>query len=91
MIFEFNGFPKIVRLSREIIITEKIDGTQRGYGLPERRVSLVNVQRWALRDQDVLPPCCVEWVFADGDPESHGMRCCPVCGGRLVVEQDGTT
>lgn len=24
---EFNGFPKIYRLSRECIITEKIDGT----------------------------------------------------------------
>lgn len=24
---EFNGFPKIARLSRECVITEKIDGT----------------------------------------------------------------
>ena len=24
---EFEGFPKIARLSREIVVTEKIDGT----------------------------------------------------------------
>ena len=27
MTFEFNGFPKMARLSREIFVTEKIDGT----------------------------------------------------------------
>lgn len=129
---EFEPFEKMARLSRETIITEKIDGTnatvyvdtnggvfagsrnkwitpnddnygfaawvaankqelrelgpgihrgewwgqgiQRGYGLKEKRLSLFNVQRWALhgtepktyptmdprvtRTQDVLPPCC---------------------------------
>ena len=130
---EFREFPKMARLSREVIITEKLDGTnaqiyisddgqtmligsrtrwitpqddnhgfakwaeehrdelltlgpgrhfgefwgqgiQRGYGLKEKRLSLFNVQRWALhgtepktyptmdprvtRTQDVLPPCC---------------------------------
>jgi hypothetical protein len=118
---EFVGFPKIARLSRLCIITEKIDGTnaqilitedgnlfagsrtrwltlsadnhgfcawttenrdelmelgpgrhfgewwgkgiQRGYGVPDKRLSLFNVSRWVLADrlpvegQKVLPAC----------------------------------
>jgi hypothetical protein len=127
----FTEFPKMARLSRECIITEKIDGTnaqiyitedgdlftgsrtrwitpesdnfgfarwaqehreelmllgpgrhfgewwgkgiQRGYGVPDKRLSLFNVTRWCLhgtepqiipsadprivKHQDVLPPC----------------------------------
>ena len=128
---DFEEFPKMARLSREVIVTEKIDGTnaqifitedgqiragsrtrwitpaddnfgfaawveehrdelltlgpgrhfgewwgrgiQRGYGIPDRRLSLFNTRRWCLfgqnpqaiqtldprvtRTQDVLPPC----------------------------------
>ncbi len=128
---DFVEFPKMARLSRDVIVTEKIDGTnaqifitedgqiragsrtrwitpaddnfgfaawveehrdelltlgpgrhfgewwgrgiQRGYGIPDRRLSLFNTQRWCLygkepmlirtddprcwKTQEVLPPC----------------------------------
>lgn len=41
---EFKPFPKMPRLSRECIITEKIDGTNASILITEGK--------------DVLPPCC---------------------------------
>jgi len=53
---EFQAFPKIARLNRECVITEKIDGINRGYGLQkgEKRFSLFNVARWEAE----RPACC---------------------------------
>lgn len=53
MITEFAEFPKIARLSRECIITEKIDGTNAQVCITEDGQMLVGSRnRWITPDQD---------------------------------------
>jgi hypothetical protein len=50
---EFTGFPKIARLSREIIITEKIDGTNAQIFIGENGEFLVGSRkRWITPEND---------------------------------------
>jgi len=53
MSIEFVGFPKIARLSREIIVTEKIDGT--------------NAQIFVWGDGSVLAGSRTRWITPDDD------------------------
>lgn len=54
--FEFQGFPKVARLSREIIITEKIDGT--------------NAQILITEDGDLMAGSRSQWITPEND--NHG-------------------
>lgn len=50
---DFQGFPKVARLSRECIITEKIDGTNASIRITEDGDFLVSSRtRWITRDVD---------------------------------------
>lgn len=51
---EFIGFPKIPRLSREIIITEKLDGTNGQIYFPEDNGPMLvgSRKRWITQDND---------------------------------------
>lgn len=52
-LIEFSEFPKIARLSRECIITEKIDGTNAQICITEDGLMLVGSRtRWITREQD---------------------------------------
>jgi len=53
---EFQGFPKMARLSREIIITEKIDGT--------------NAQILITGDGDLMAGSRTKWITTEND--NHG-------------------
>lgn len=53
---EFQEFPKIARLSRDIIITEKIDGT--------------NAQILITEDGDIFPGSRTKWITTKDD--NHG-------------------
>jgi hypothetical protein len=50
---EFQGFPKIARLSREVIITEKLDGT--------------NVQILITEEGDIFPGSRSRWITIEDD------------------------
>jgi len=50
---EFKGFPKMARLSREIIVTEKIDGT--------------NAQVFITDDGDVMAGSRTRWIYPGDD------------------------
>jgi hypothetical protein len=46
---EFEAFPKIARLSREIVITEKIDGTNAQIYITKTPVGETDASKWELR------------------------------------------
>lgn len=57
MITEFEGFPKIPRLKRNVVITEKIDGTNAQLAIPEdyhagNRMRIGSRNRWITPQDD---------------------------------------
>jgi hypothetical protein len=53
MTIDFKGFPKMARLSRDIIVTEKIDGTNaQVYVTPEGELFAGSRTRWITPEQD---------------------------------------
>jgi hypothetical protein len=64
---EFRGFPKIARLSREIVITEKIDGTNSSIFISE------DLSPITCESGRVVPFLCGSknrWIFPEND--NHG-------------------
>ena len=61
---EFKGFPKIPRLSKEVIISEKIDGTNAQIYIAE------NCEPITLKSGRVVPFLCgsrTRWIFPEND------------------------
>jgi len=64
---EFQGFPKIARLSRDIIVTEKIDGTNAQVYISD------DLSPITLQSGRIVPFLCgsrTRWIFPEND--NHG-------------------
>ena len=61
--YEFEAFPKIPRFKREIIVTEKIDGTN-------AQIAWVELQDEAAVDDACSDPSCLKVVSGQSDGES---------------------
>lgn len=71
---EFIGFPKIARLSREIIITEKIDGTNGVIYIGEQGEFLVGSRsRWITPASDNHG--FATWAYEHKDELTEGLGC----------------
>lgn len=77
---EFQGFPKMARLSREVIISEKLDGTNAQILITEDGEMLVGSQtRWITPEDD-------NYGFARWAEENRAELLCKLGHGRHFGE-----
>lgn len=66
MLIEFKGFPKIARLSRDVIVTEKIDGTNASICIGEDGEFLIGSRnRWITPENDNMG--FAKWAMENKD------------------------
>jgi hypothetical protein len=70
MIPQFAEFPRIVRLRRECIITEKIDGTNASIWIADDGQPIVSTEAYGERRVPFLCGSRTRWIFPESD--NHG-------------------